>query len=353
MTIGRPSNTEYNTGLEYNDPMVTSRTGSLALIALATGALLPSARAGTIDAVYAFGDSLSDVGNIYAASGGTIPGAPYVNGQFSNGPVWVQDLAAGLGLAPLAPSLLGGTDYAYGSAQTGTTPVHAASALDLTGSTGQVAQFQTAHPTADPNALYTIWIGSNDLLSILTGATPPQYAADIAAAVTNVDTAIGTLAAEGSKNFLIATVPDLGLTPDAIASGPAVQAAASAVAAGFNSALVNGVTTLAILDDLNLSVLNTYSLLDAIVANPSSYGFTNVTDPCVTGAVNYVGGTACAATTAGQDQYLFWDMLHPTAAGQAIVADAALAELTPEPASASLIAVGLLGIGLVFRRRRV
>jgi phospholipase/lecithinase/hemolysin len=170
--------------------------------------------------------------------------------------------------------------------------------------------------------------------------------------VTNVDSAIGTLAADGAKNFLIVTVPNLGLTPAAIAGGPAVQAGASALAAGFNSALVNDAGTLASLDSLNLSVPNTYSLLDAIVANPSSYDFTNVTAPCVTGAVNYVGGTACAATTAAQNEYLFWDMLHPTAAGHAIIADAALAAV-PGPASVSLLAVGLLGMGVVTRRRRV
>jgi phospholipase/lecithinase/hemolysin len=329
-------------------------TERLPLIALAIAGFLPAARAGSIDAIYAFGDSLSDVGNVYTATGGAIPGSPYVNGQFSNGPVWVQGLAAGLGLAPLAPSLLGGTDYAYGTAETGPTAFNTSvPSTDLTGPTGQLAQFGAAHSTADPNALYTIWIGSNDLLDILTGAPPSQYAADIAAAVTNVDTAIGTLAAAGAKNFLLVTVPDLGLTPDAITDGPAAEAGASALSAGFNSALVNSAVTLASLDSLNLSILNTYSLLDAIVASPSMYGFTNVTDPCVTGAVNYAGGTACAATTSAQNQYLFWDMIHPTAAGHAIVADAALAVLTPEPASFSLIAVGLVGVGLAFRLRRV
>ena len=224
---------------------------------------------------------------------------------------------------------------------------------DLTGPTGQLAQFGAAHSTADPNALYTIWIGSNDLIDILAGAAPSQYAADIGAAVTNVDTAIGTLAGGGAKNFLIVTVPDLGMTPQAIAGGPAAQAAASALAVGFNNALVNSAVTFASLDSLNLSILNTYSLLDAIVANPSIYGFTNVTDPCLTGAVNYVGGTACAATTAAQNQYLLWDLRHPTAAGHAIIADAALAVVTPEPASVSLIAAGLVAIGLAFRLRRV
>ena len=332
--------------------MAISRVRNLALIALAIGALVPRLRAESIDAIYSFGDSLSDVGNDSTLSGGLLPGAPYVNGQFSNGPVWVQDLAASLGLGPLTPSLQGGTDYAYGGAETGTTPVHAGNVSDLTGSNGQIAQFQAANSTADPNALYTIWIGSNDLMDILTGAPPSQYAADIAAAVANVDAAISALAADGAKDFLLATVPDLGKTPDAIADGPIAAAGASELSALFNSALVSSVDQIAALDSLDLSTLNTYSLLDQIVASPSSYGFTNVTTPCLTGAVDYSGGTVCAPTVAGQNQYLFWDSLHPTAAGHAIVADAALAVLTPEPANISLLLAGLLGVAVVCRRRR-
>lgn len=272
------------------------------------------------------------------------------NGEFSNGPVWVQDLASALGLAPLSASLVGGTDYAYGTAETGTTSVHAANAFDLTGPTGQVAQFEAANPSADPNSLYTIWIGSNDLLDILTGAPQSEWAMDIAAAVGNIDSAIGSLAADGAKNFLILTVPDLGETPAAIAGGPVVEGAASALSAEFDSALISAVDAIATLDSLNLSTLDTYSLLDAIVANPSSYGFTNVTSPCLTGAINYAGGTVCASTLAAQNKYLFWDDLHPTEAGAAIVAGAAQAVVTPEPAYVSLVVVGLLAMGLVFRR---
>lgn len=74
-------------------------------------------------AIYAFGDSLSDAGNAYIATGGATPPAPpyaLVNGfgVFSNGPVWVQNLAGELGLGPLLPSLAGGTDFAFGGAQT-------------------------------------------------------------------------------------------------------------------------------------------------------------------------------------------------------------------------------------------
>src|SRR5215831_2791594 len=102
------------------------KTGMCIILALAGGGFFSVLEAGPIDAIYAFGDSLSDVGNIYAytsvAAPPAFPAAPYVNGQFSNGNVWVQDLAHDLGLAPLIPSLLGGTDYAFGGAETSVTP---------------------------------------------------------------------------------------------------------------------------------------------------------------------------------------------------------------------------------------
>lgn len=328
-------------------------------MALAMGGLLPSARAGTIDAIYAFGDSLSDVGNAFIATSGAEPGAPYVNGQFSNGAVWVQDLAAGLGLAPLTPSLAGGTDYAFGAGETGPTSYNTSNpASDLTGPTGQVAQFLAVDPTANPDGLYTIWIGANDLSDILAGASPSAYAADIATSVANVDSAITALAGAGAKNFLIVTVPDLGVTPGATSLGPVVAGALSALSAGFDTTLVDGggpipsLAALAGLEGLNLSVLDTYSLVDSIVASPASYGFTNATSPCLTGEVNYSGGTPCSPSVAVQDQYLFWDEIHPTAAGHAVVADAALDVLAPEPGSVLLTAGGLLGLGLALRKRR-
>jgi phospholipase/lecithinase/hemolysin len=83
-----------------------------------------SASAAPFSALYALGDSLSDAGNTFSATGGATPPASpnaSVNGYgvFSNGPVWVQHLASNFGLGPLLPSLAGGTDFAVGGAQTG------------------------------------------------------------------------------------------------------------------------------------------------------------------------------------------------------------------------------------------
>ena len=46
--------------------------------------------------LFVFGDSLSDVGNVFLATGGQQPASPYANGQFSNGPIWAQLQSLGM-----------------------------------------------------------------------------------------------------------------------------------------------------------------------------------------------------------------------------------------------------------------
>src|SRR5262245_981433 len=79
-----------------------------------------SASAGQVTQIVSFGDSLSDVGNFYAATGGlSPPSPPYDAGRFSNGPIWIEYLAHNLGIAAPTTSSSGGTDYAYGGAMSG------------------------------------------------------------------------------------------------------------------------------------------------------------------------------------------------------------------------------------------
>ena len=56
--------------------------------------------------------------------------------------------------------------------------------------------------------------------------------------------------------------------------------------------------------------LNAYNQFNAIIASPSSYGLTNVTDTCKGKNVN-------------PDKYLFWDEIHPTSYGHRIFANQA------------------------------
>jgi phospholipase/lecithinase/hemolysin len=73
-----------------------------------------------VTALLVFGDSLCDGGNARALLGdGAFPSPPHWANRRCNGPLWVEGLAAGLGLAPLVPSLAGGTNHAFGGARSG------------------------------------------------------------------------------------------------------------------------------------------------------------------------------------------------------------------------------------------
>jgi phospholipase/lecithinase/hemolysin len=328
-------------------------SGAFALAACSAALLGASAaHAANFSTVYAFGDSLSDVGNVYLATGGLEPASPYVNGQFSNGPVWVQDLAARLGLPALTPSLTGGNDYAFGGATTGSAATNASAVPNLE---QQVDAFFSSHPSAPSSALYTFSIGANDLFAILNGQTggltPAQAAGAAAQVVANEAKA---LADAGAKKLVLFDVPDLGLTPEITALGPVVSAAATKLSGFFDQAVLQD---LAPIEAAGLTVydLNTYGLIDAAVGNPGEFGFSNVTDSCWTGGFTGGGGSLCSSDPAVQDTYLFWDGVHPTAAGHLLVADAALSALglpVPETSTWAMLLIGFGGLGFAGYRAR-
>ena len=278
-------------------------------------------------AVYSFGDSLSDVGNLYALTLHAVPAAPYVDGHFSNGAVWVQDLAAQLGLASPQPSVLGGTGFAYGGAETGGEALHPLSPIDLP---SQLAQFAASRPASAANALYTISIGANDVFDAVGAyaANPSGAVTDVNQAVANETSFVASLAVLGVRNLVVLNVPDLGKTPMETARGAATSEVASSLSKLYDAELSVALSGLAATDHLSLHLVDAYSLLDSGIANPAAYGLTNVTQPVWTGNYyNPLSGTL-NATSSAQNGYLFFDSIHPTATGHAIIANAAHASLT-------------------------
>ena len=148
-----------------------------------------------------FGDSVSDVGNIAQATLGIYPGEVYYEDRFSNGPVFVEALSSGLGLGPPGRSTAGGNVFAYGGAQTsGTGGLNGLFIRDVD---EQVDQF-LASRTPDPNALFVVYAGSNDLVNGQSNANIP---------VANLAEDIGRLVTAGARNFLVPNLPLLGHTP--------------------------------------------------------------------------------------------------------------------------------------------
>ena len=308
--------------------------------------------AAPFSAIYAFGDSLSDAGNAYIASGRKAPPAPpyaLVNGfgVFSNGPVWVQNLASELGLGALLPSLAGGTDFAVGGAQTGAFGAYPGSPGDLLPAPGnpaaasQLGMFAADVPLPAANALYTLSIGGNDLMTVfaMDSGNPAQMAADATTVAANIAVFISDLAADGAHSFDVLNVPDLGLIPRVRALGPTVAAEVSAFTGVFDAGLQTTLAGLAQSDGLDLHLVDTFALIDQAVADPALFGLTNVKDACLP------PGSLTPCTT--PNQYLLWDDIHPTETGHQLIADAVL----PEPSTLALLAVALGLLGLVAPRR--
>lgn len=312
-----------------------------------------SAQAAAYSGLYAFGDSLTDIGNVYTATGGLVPTPAYYTdgthaGRFTNGPNYFDVLARDMSLS-VAPSYAGGTDYAFGGARTN----YSTSPLVLSFNQ-QIAQFDSSHAAADPNALYVLWIGANDMSDAIQATVlgnPSAIGSAIQTSMTGIGNAISDLSGRGAQHFLVMNLPNLALTPAINSYGnPTLSYLASTASTAFNSslsALLGGIA------GPGIQQFDVYSTLDDVVANPAHYGLSNVTNPCYTGEIDGTSLGVPVTTCANPDQYLFWDYEHPTAATHRILGDLAYASVAavPEPADAALMLLGLAFIGVRLRRQ--
>ena len=328
-----------------------------------------SAQAGPFSGLYIFGDSLSDTGNLSIATGGFAPGTgdiagivqPYAPGRYTNGPngkLWVETFASGLGLAgQAAPALAGGNNFAFAGARTGVSGIGEPLGVlsQAIGLWGQGALVPNP-ARADPNALYVVVGGGNDMRDarlISTGnAATDAVARQVAAltAINNLANTIGYLAASGARNVLISTLPDLGATPEAFFLGN--KAASTDVSNRFN-ALVQGLFSLEqVFAGLNIELLDMAAVAANVRSNPLDFGVTNTDLPCNGFAGS--GPVGPSGTFVGADcgTSLFSDALHPSAFAHRLIGEAALAVYgVPVPGTLALMALALVLLVLVQRRR--
>lgn len=308
---------------------IKGRAILLGLLA-ALGLAATPARAGSFTRIVSFGDSLSDVGNVFAATGGTTPDpANYHQGRYSNGPVWVEYLAGKLGVATPTPSLLGGTDYAFGGAESSPS---GDSTLGSPNLGTQVGMYLGTSPTIGADTLLTIWAGANDFLQ--GGQFNP------AVVVGNVVQAITTLAGAGGSEFLVANLPMLGEIPDVSGAPDFIRDGLNTLSSSFNAQLKIEVGALEQSLGITIHYLDIGQYFQEMIADPAAFGLTNVTDPMM--------GTG---NTSG---YLFWDGVHPTTEVYALVAALAFKAVVPEPSSIALLSVASVGLtaAAAFHRRR-
>ena len=277
------------------------KTRSLVLLAVILGLAAIGAQAATptYDALYVFGDSYCDVGNIYTATGGAVPAAPYYNGRFSNGPIWLDHVAGFLGV-PLTASLQGGTDYAFGGAWvTAPQPIPGGFIPSVL---QQVGLYLEQHGgKADPNALYVIEGGGNDILDTTT-STPQALAYQIAVGIVQSEQ---ILRQAGAKHFVIPNLFNVAILP-AAAGNTAFAAAASSATNKYLSQLLAPEEEL---PSIVILRMNVFSLMNAVGTDPTHFGFSDVTDPCLT-----------TSLCADPGHTFFWDTHHPTEFGHVFFA---------------------------------
>jgi phospholipase/lecithinase/hemolysin len=253
-----------------------------------------------------FGDSLSDVGNLYAISGSTFPpDPPYWQGRVSNGPVWVEQLAERLNLESTPDN-----NFAVAGAMTGDGNLNERPDrlnTDLPGLADEIAQFVgSLTGPADPDALYVVWAGANNFFD--PENLTPEGAGQ---AIIETITAVSTLQSYGAEHILLGNLPDLGLTPDGLASGMGTLLTGFSI--GYNQALQAALTGYG----LDVVLFDSFTSFNEVVADPSAYGLSNVTTACFDGA------QICG----NPDEYLFWDGVHPTTKGHQVLAEIVFQQL--------------------------
>lgn len=258
-----------------------------------TSLVFSTKRPELIDKLVVFGDSLSDIGTVFRATGGMYPpNPPYYQGRYSNGLVWVEYLAQRLDLPERKIN-----NFACGGATTGSDINSLVPGL-LT----QVQSFTRTQQQALPNTLYVLWAGANDYL---------QGASSTSIPVENVTKAIALLIDVGAKKILVANAPDLGQLP--ATRNSTNSASLSALTQVHNQALRRSLKVLSQKHpDIHLATLDAHELYKSAIAHPAAFGFTNVISACLDRG----------NSSGNPNQFLFWDKIHPTTAAHRILGEA-------------------------------
>ncbi|MGF1552759.1 MAG: SGNH/GDSL hydrolase family protein [Paracoccaceae bacterium] len=319
--------------------------GLACLAAVTTPAAASPVLAGTYDSFLVFGDSLSDPGNLFAATAGAVPASPpYAQGRFSNGPVWAEIIAEDFGPGRRYNTAFGG---ALATTNADTIPDLG---LQLGGFLAGTPPLPTIAPiTPGDRPLAAIWAGSNDIFGALASDPAQAVAAAEAAAGAVADGLDDLQAAGGVADFLVFNVPDLGLTPRV--EGTPGQPIASAASDAFDATL----RALAPAPGREVTIVDVLGLSRALEADPGAFGVSNTDEPCVVplgGASGFGPFDILCDSEADFAARAFFDRIHPNAVIQTAIAGAAVDALVPIPATLLLLGGAVVVLGLARRRQR-
>lgn len=261
--------------------------------------------------LYTFGDSLSDNGNYFIASGGIYPPLDtYSWGRASNGSTWSARIGYHLGHAPNADYLRepwGG----FQSDLTGWNFAHYGATIDPTLAPtkgqrlpSQVDFFQSLALDGtfwiDPNDAFTIWAGTNDYLAY--GAANPENQVSI------LMDQVKKINAVGGQNIMVFDLPfwsdaPIGLNYD--------SASLNSLISLHNTELKAAILTLSSQQGVDVYYVPVSELYLDVMNNPGDYGFDIVAPGQGTSGHCLGDGLVLNDCTSN---YAFYDSLHPSTA---------------------------------------
>ncbi len=276
-----------------------------------------------LNKIVVFGDSLSDNGNFYHYMKEQFPRAPYYEGRFSNGPVWIEYIAE--------ENQVELDDYAFGGA--GILAPDADEESALFNLKQEVSSYLLSHgDKAEENTLYVMWIGANNYLAIPQDGEEALYVV-----LTGIQTQLERLAERGAKNFLVLNLPDLGVTP------AATEAEASELLTKLTlehntrlTQMIDGFRSQ--YSDSKWVYVNIGELFQDLFQHPEQYGISPEVlydycyDKYTAMPLKNISMLKVAASikplAAGEqadpcDGYLFFDLVHPTGHAHRVLADKA------------------------------
>ncbi len=320
---------------QWRDEMKTLKRMMIALLALlplVAGTTFGDTEDG-YSRMFIFGASLMDPGNHFAVTGETahppfelIPFANYGVGGHrpTDGHTWVEVLAQEMGLTQWAKPayrnpVFGNYAFSYARAREVEPDAFEPSLFD------QVQAWKdNGYCTGDPmnpmnDTLFIMDSGYRDALDLLMTSDEDEKNAIIQGWVGSIAANIHALYLCGAHNVLVAYMPDM--------AGPIVppegKAKATAASAMFNYMLLQPVID-AYADEpfsMNISAVDFFAYSLFLKSDPGAFGFTNVTDSCITPYVT--SGAFCK----NRDEYFWWDALHPTKKVHALLGEFALGQL--------------------------
>lgn len=269
--------------------------------------------------------------------------------------VWHEHLAKKLKISAATPSARGGSNYAYGGAETKTGFVD-----PLPGTDNQVKSFLKKNATVANDSLYVMWAGGNDIFSAVkaknaTAASVKKAATD---AVANISKQIRSIIAKAEKDkplsFLWADIPSLDRTPFAKSLSADLVTAMGDASKLFQQSWKAAIASiLADKPGTTIYSLDIFTLFNQLLDGNLPIKPGNTTDNIIKTGTKFSDikfnpeRNGAVPDGIDPDQYVFWDEVHPTSAIHNLIGEAAFSVI-PSPGTIPVFAALIV----VAKRRR-